>query len=126
MESLEIALIHQYVAAYNSFDIAGMCACMHPEIRFENWSGGELTLVTEGIDAFRAQAESAVQYFTARKQVLAQIDQSAAEVHVAIDYTATLAQSLPNGMQAGDILSLQGRSIFQFRDGLIVRLRDLS
>ncbi len=126
MESPKIALIHQYITAYNSFDTEGMCACLHPEIRFENWSGGELTLVTEGLDAFRAQAESARQYFTSRRQVLTQIEESAAEVRVSIAYTATLAQSLPNGMSAGDILSLQGTSIFQFREGLIVGLSDHS
>lgn len=126
MASSKVALINRYIAAYNSFDIQGMCACLHPEIRFENWSGGELTLVTEGLDAFRAQAEASTQYFTSRRQEMVQIEESADEVRVSITYTATLAQSLPNGLAAGDILSLQGTSTFRFRDGLIVGLSDFS
>jgi hypothetical protein len=45
---------------------------------------------------------------------------------VAIAYEAELAIDLPNGMKAGDRLSLAGRSEFRFRDGKISHLVDHS
>ena len=36
-------LIDRYLIAYNSFDIGGMLALLSPDVRFENYSGGQLT-----------------------------------------------------------------------------------
>ena len=45
---------------------------------------------------------------------------------MAIDYRATVAMELPNGLKPGDTLRLQGKSIFRFDDGKIISIEDIS
>ena len=118
--------IENYINAYNSFDVAGMMALLHPEIAFENISNGEVTLSIKGIANFKQQAEEATRYFTTREQKITQLTITDHTAEALIAYTAILAHDLPNGMKAGDKLELEGRSVFTFRDGKIIRLQDYS
>jgi hypothetical protein len=45
---------------------------------------------------------------------------------VEIGYEGSFAADLPNGMRVGEILRLEGRSHFRFRDGKIDRIVDYS
>ncbi|GHA72534.1 nuclear transport factor 2 family protein [Pontibacter akesuensis] len=119
-------IIQNYIQAYNAFDVAGMIQDLHPNVIFENRAGGEVTFRTEGISAFRKQAEQAKTYFTERKQQLESIDFRGDVVEASINYCGVLAADLPNGMKAGDELTLQGKSIFYFKDGKIIKLQDIS
>lgn len=49
-------LIQNYIAAYNGFDVDSMLTLVSPEVRFENWSGGQFTTEVSGIDEFRQLA----------------------------------------------------------------------
>ena len=120
------ALIDRYIAAYNAFDVAGMMATVHPAIEFENVSGGVVTASASGADAFRRMAEDATALFVSRRQTVTAFDPSGAGASVEVDYEGVLAADLPNGIAAGDTLRLTGRSEFEFADGRIVRIRDLS
>jgi hypothetical protein len=126
MNAAKFDLIDKYIAAYNAFDVDGMCACMHPDIRFENWSDGQLTQALDGLDAFRAQAVAALEYFSERKLEEQECEVAWESIVSEVFFSATLAVDLPNGMKAGQELKLIGRSEFRFRDGLIVFLRDES
>lgn len=126
MNAHQQKLIAQYIAAYNRFDVDGMCACLHPDIHFENWSGGQLTLTLDGMEAFRAQAHAACAYFSKREQTILQFMAKQDRVLLEIGYKATLAVDFPNGMKAGETLQLQGKSEFGLRNGLIIILRDES
>ncbi len=119
-------LIQAYIKAYNAFDIAGMLATLHPSIEFTNISGGEITLDTKGIEAFETQARQGAQFFRQRTQTITDIQADNETVEVLIDYQAVLAQDLPNGLKAGDTLNLKGKSIFRFKDGLIITIEDIS
>ena len=61
-------LINRYLIAYNSFDIDSMLALLSPDVRFENYSGGQLTDATDGIDKFRELAEKSKLVFSEREQ----------------------------------------------------------
>jgi len=50
-------LIERFVRAYNSFDVDGMMALMHPECSFQNISAGEVTALAKGLHQFRELAE---------------------------------------------------------------------
>ena len=50
-------LIESFIRAYNSFDVDGMLALMHPECSFQNISGGQATASAAGIRQFRELAE---------------------------------------------------------------------
>jgi ketosteroid isomerase-like protein len=119
-------LIERFIAAYNGFDIDGMVALVHPEIVFKNVSGGVATAEAGGIEAFRDMAMQSKAAFTSRKQTPTDIRFDAETAVVDITYEGVLAVDFPNGMKAGDVLRLNGRSEYTFRDGRIYQIIDFS
>lgn len=118
--------VENYIKAYNNFDIAGMLSTLHPDVYFENVTNGQVDLTTQGIDAFKKQAEQAKGFFHEREQTITGIQFSGDTVTVQIDYRGVLAGDLPNGMKAGDTLKLRGKSTFVFKDSRIARIKDES
>jgi ketosteroid isomerase-like protein len=119
-------LIEQYIQAYNNMDVEGMLATLHPDIVFQNISEGEINLSTQGMAAFRSQAEQAVQIFSKRTQTITGIHIDNNEAHVQISYSGTIARDLPNGWKAGDPIAMKGKSVFRFKDGQIISITDIS
>jgi ketosteroid isomerase-like protein len=119
-------LIERFVRAYNSFDVDGMMALMHPECSFQNISGGQVTASAAGIRQFRELAEKSKALFSSRSQTITAYKFEPESVTVDIDYQGVLCVDLPNGSQAGQTLKLRGKSVFRFRDGLIYELIDQS
>ena len=119
-------LVEAYIEAYNRFDVAGMLAPLHENVVFRNVSGGEVSLTTNGKDAFRQQAEQATQYFSEREQRVTDWQVNGQRVELAIDYTAVAAMALPNGLQPGDTLQIGGKSVFQVENGQIISIEDIS
>ena len=115
-----------YIEAYNRFDVDGMLPPLHEEVVFRNIANGEVSLTTTGKEDFRGQAEQATQYFSEREQRVTHWQLADNRVEVAIDYRATVAMELPNGLKLGDTLRLQGKSIFRFDDGKIISIEDIS
>lgn len=126
MEAQQRALIEAYITAYNAFDVPGMTQNLHPDILFENSSGGQVDLSLTGVDAFQKQATEAAGYFTSRKQTVTNWQFKGDTVTINIDYEAVLAVDLPNGMKAGDLLRLQGESEFVFAEEQIISITDRS
>ena len=119
-------IIKNYISAYNSFNLDAMCIHLHPEIEFINIDKGEPNLTLNGIDAFKAQAEKAAAIFKTRHQEITAIIYGDNHVEVDIHYTGVVAIELPNGLKDGDQIELKGKSVFQFHDGLITKLVDMS
>ena len=119
-------LIENYLEAYNLFDVAGMLSCLHSKVGFENVTDNVVTLRTEGKAAFEAQAAQAIALFMERNQhILAfRFEEDRAEAD--IDYFAISAVDWPNGLKAGTLLQLTGKSVFTFREGLIYSIQDIS
>lgn len=117
-------LIERYLAAYNAFDVEGMLAVLAPDVRFEHWSGAELAVASDGVDAFRALAEQARTMFSARMQTVTALAQRGAVLVASIDWRGTLAVDLPDGPAAGTELALRGESEFGFAGGKIARIVD--
>lgn len=119
-------IIHNYIEGYNQFDIDKMIADFDESIVFENIQNGETNLTLDGIKEFKAQAEKAKEYFSARKQIITSFRQDEITAIIDIDYYAVLAMDFPNGLKAGQELDMKGKSIFQFLEDKIVRLKDIS
>ena len=119
-------LVAAYIEAFNRFDVGGMLAPLHADVEFRNIANGEANLTTTGIAAFEAQARQATQYFSQRKQRVTDWHFHGNQVEVLIDYTAVAAIALPNGLQPGGTLQLQGKSIFQVENGQIISIEDIS
>ncbi len=119
-------IIQGYIDGYNSFDIDKMVENFDRQITFENSSDGNINVSLSGIDEFITQAKQAVSYFTERTQTVVAINHYHNDTEITIDYRATLAIDLPNGMAKGDTLKLQGKSIFTFSENKIIKLVDIS
>ena len=126
MKEQQKDIIENYIKSYNDFDIAGMTKNLSKDVVFENVSNGNVELRTEGILEFKKQAESAKHYFSRRTQTIEFWEFDKSKVSVKIDYKATLAIDLPNGMKTGDTLELKGASEFTFENGKIKSITDKS
>lgn len=119
-------LVQEYIEAYNRFDVDGMVRHLHEDVVFRNIAGGAVNLTTTGKDSFRQQAEQAKQYFSQREQRITDWQVADNRVEVLIDYTGVAAIEFPNGLKPGNTLQLQGKSVFQFSDDLVLSIDDIS
>ncbi|MCB2376472.1 nuclear transport factor 2 family protein [Hymenobacter sp. BT635] len=119
-------LVESYIEAYNRFDVAGMIRHLHEDVVFRNMTNGEVDLTLTGKESFRQQAEQALQYFSQREQRVTDWQIADNRVEVRLDYSAVAALDFPNGLKAGDLLQLQGKSVFEFADGQIISITDIS
>jgi hypothetical protein len=119
-------LIEKFIAAYNAFDVESMVALLSPDIRFENYSGNNLTVSTVGIDEFRKLAEQSKSLFAEREQRISSVTFSRDSAIVSIEYRGRLAADLPGGPRAGTILRLRGVSEYSFHGDRITKIVDRS
>ena len=119
-------LINRYLAAYNAFDIEAMLAQLEPGICFENFSGGQLTAETSGIEAFRQLAEQSKGQFAEREQRITGLAREGDVLVADIAWRGRLARDIPDGPKAGTVLEMSGRSEFGFGAAGIVKIVDRS
>ncbi len=119
-------IIKNYVDGYNAFDIDKMVRDFNEAIIFKNINNDEVTIVLNGIEAFRKQADQAKSYFESRLQTIKSFKHKGDTTEIEIDYIATLASDLPNGLKKGEQIDLSGRSIFKFSEDQIVELIDIA
>lgn len=119
-------LIERYVASYNAFDVDGMLSLLSKDVRFENYSGDQLTMATTGTAEFRQLAEQSKLLFSEREQRVTGLEFDHDSAIATIAYRGTLAADVPNGPLAGTVLDLQGKSEFSFGNGEITKLVDRS
>jgi SnoaL-like domain len=117
-------LIDRYIAAYNTFDIGGMLALLSPDIRFENYSRGQLTASASGIDEFRQLAEQSKSLFSEHEQRITSLELGHDSATASIAYRGLLAADIPGGPPAGTALELRGKSEFSFSNGQITKIVD--
>lgn len=120
------ALVERYLDAYNSLDVPGMLACLHPNVQFEHSTNGEVTVRLDGKAAFEAQATRVAAWFMERTQHITAFRWQNEQAEADIDYFAITATELPNGIKPGAVLNFSGHSRFSFRDELIAFIQDFS
>jgi hypothetical protein len=119
-------LIDRFISAYNTFDVEGMLALLSPDVRFENYSEGQLTATANGIEEFRQLAENSKSLFSEREQRITAIRTGEDSTIVDIAYRGVIAVDIPNGPPAGTVLDIQGQSEFSFAGGHISKIVDRS
>lgn len=120
------AIIEKYIEAYNSFDIERMVGLLHKDVLFRNFSNGEVNTETNGIQQFKELAEQSSKLFSSRCQTVTKYSAVDEKVEALINYEGILAVDLPNGLKSGDKLQLQGRSVFEVKEGKISLIEDYS
>jgi hypothetical protein len=119
-------LIERYLAAYEAFDIEAMLAPLDPAIRFENYSGGQLTADASGIEEFRRLAEQSQVLFSEREQRVTSLVQRGGTVVAEIAWSGRIAADIPGGPPAGTLLEMRGSSEFDFGERGITKIVDRS
>jgi hypothetical protein len=120
------SLVDQYIDAYNRMDVDAMLECVHPLVEFRNISGGIENANTKGIAELRALAQQSLQLFSERRQLIESFEVKGSCAVAAIAFRAVLAIDTPNGLKKGQALELSGQSEFEFKDGAIFKITDIS
>ncbi len=120
------ATIKQYIAAYNAMDVPAMLALLHEVIVFENVSNSAGITVTSGKTEFGRLANQSLGLFHRRTQTIRSLTLGERTSAVEIEFTGMLAVDLPNGLKAGEVMTLRGVTVFAFSDGKIARISDYS
>lgn len=127
MNPLEIrALVDHYIDAYNRKDIDDMLTGLHPQVEFKNISAGVVNASTHGVAELRGLAQQSLSLFSQRQQKIETFEIQGSVAVATIAFHAVVAADLPNGLKQGQILNLSGRSEFEFQDGAISKITDIS
>lgn len=120
------ATIRSYIDAYNAKNIPAMLELVDEQIIFENVSNSTGVMRITSKEAFAQLAAQSANYFAERRQLIRFLVVGVDSAAIEIDYQATVAQDLPNGMKAGQALQLRGVSIFEVKQGRFIRISDYS
>lgn len=120
------SLVDRYIAAYNRMDVDGMLAVAHPDVEFRNISAGVVNASAKGIAELGALARQSLALFSERRQVIESFEAQESRAVVTIAFRAVVANDLPNGLKKGQVLNLSGCSEFEFRNGAICGITDIS
>ncbi|GAB4087564.1 nuclear transport factor 2 family protein [Hydrogenophaga soli] len=120
------SLVDRYIDAYNSKNVDDMLLCVHPQVEFKNISAGAVNASTNGMDELRALAQQSLSLFSERHQQIASFEIQGPVAVATIAFRAVVAADLPNGLKKGQVLNFSGRSEFEFQDGTISKITDIS
>lgn len=120
------SLVDHYIDAYNRMDIDAMLECVHPHVVFKNISGGVVNAWTKGVAELKTLAQQSLSLFSERHQVIESFEIQGSQAVASIAFSAVVANDLANGLRKGQSLKLSGRSEFEFKDGKISKITDIS
>ena len=119
-------LVERYIDAYNRMNVDEMLFDVHPDVEFNNVAGGVVNASAAGVSELRALAQQSLSLFSERQQIIESFRCEGSKALVTVSFRAIVANDLPNGLKRGQVLSLSGRSEFEFRDGAISKITDIS
>lgn len=122
----ERKIVESYIHFYNSFQIDEMADLFTEDCLFQNISNASGSIECRGKEELLKLATKSALLFKERKLVVTNWVIGENKIAVEIDYIATLAHDLPNGLKQGERLELKGVSIYEFEAGKIKRLADFS
>ena len=118
-------IIDEYIKAYNEFDVDGMIRNIHEDMEFKNSASGEVNFELKGKKAFKKQIEQAFNIFNKREMKITEQKFGDDIVENKIDFKGILAVDISE-LKKYDLIKLQSKSIFQFKNGKIVSIEDIN
>ena len=118
-------IIDEYIKAYNEFDVDGMIRNIHEDMEFKNIASGKVNFELKGKNAFKKQIKQAFSIFNKREMKI--IEQKFGDdiVENKIDFKGVLAVDITE-LKKYDLIKLQSKSIFQFKNGKIILIEDIN
>ncbi len=118
-------IIDEYIRAYNEFNVDGMLRNVHKDVELKNTTNGEVNVQFKGIDILKQQAEQSVDLFKKREMMIIEQVINGNTVENKISFKGVTAIDFPDGPKEGELVKLEGKSIFQFKKGKIVLIEDI-
>lgn len=124
----EQGIVESYINYYNTFQIDEMADLFTQDCLFQNISNANASgsIVCHGKEELLKLATQSALLFKERKVTVTNWVIGKNKIAVEIDYDATVAHDLPNGLKKGARLLLKGVSIYEFENSKIKRLVDFS
>lgn len=119
-------IIDQYIRSYNEFDANGMIRYLHRDMVFKNIANGEVTLELNSRIAFKVQIEQAFSLFKKREMKILEQKFGNDTVENKVDFKGVLAVDVSDELKKYDLIKLQNKSVFRFKDGKIISIEDIS
>lgn len=119
-------IVDQYVDSYNRFDLDGMTRNLHRDIVFKNIADGEVTLELYGKPAFKTQIEQAFSLFKKREMKIVEQKFGDDVVENKVDFKGVLGVDVPEGPKENDLLKIQYKTVFRFKNGRIIAIEDIN
>lgn len=120
------ALVNQYVEYYNLFCTEELVSMFTEDCLFQNMTNSAGVVECRGKEQLRQVTNQSKELFTERTQSIKNWIIDSFNVAIEIEFHAVMACDLPNGINKGDHLKLNGVSVFIFENGKIKRLTDYS
>jgi len=125
-EKLMKKIVDQYFKDYNEFNLDGMITNIHDDFVFKNIVKGDINYELKGKKAFKKQIEQAFAIFKNREMKIVEQKFGDDVVENKINFKGVLAVDISDKLKKYDLIKLQSKSIFQFRNGKIISIEDIN
>jgi predicted ester cyclase len=125
-ENQMLEVVYDYVEAYNTYDIARMAWHLDECVHFSNTFQGLLNRDTKGLEKFREQALASSELFENRKQEITSLVLKPESITATISFEGIARKNLGQQLRKGESLFISGKSTFEFKNGKVVRIEDVS
>lgn len=125
-EKLMKKIIDGYIKAYNEFDAKGMVRHLHRDMIFRNIANGEVTLELNGINAFKDQITQAFALFKKREMKILEQKFEGNTVENKVSFKGVLALDVSEELKKYDLIKLENKSVFKFKDGKVISIEDIN
>lgn len=125
-EKLMKKIVDQYIDSYNKFDLEGMVRNLHKDMIFKNIANDEVTLRLDGKIAFKNQINQAFNLFEKREMKILEQKIGDNIVENKVDFKGVLAVDIPDGPKKNELIKLQYKTVFKFKNGRIISIEDIN
>ena len=119
-------IVEQYFKAYNEFNLNGMIENIHNDLIFKTIVNGEITYELNGKYAFKEQIKQAFAIFKKREMKIVNQKFGDDMVENEINFKGVLAVDISDKLKKYDLVKLQSKSVFQFKNGKIISIEDIN
>ncbi len=119
-------IIDEYIKAYNEFNVDEMLRNVHKDVELKSTANGEVNVQLKGIDILRNQAEQSVNLFKKREMKIIEQVIKGDTVENKISFKGVIGVDFPDdGPKEGELVKIEGISIFEFEKGKIILIEDM-
>lgn len=119
------AVLEGYVHAFNAFDLEGMISFLHLDARLITIVDGDVICSVDGIDGVHSHEFTESARCSSRKKTIMECYERGGRVVLELSYSCVLATDQPDGLKAGDTVTLEGIAEVAFIDDKISEVAEI-